>query len=167
MRQPVDVLVDATVNAVSNAGVVEDNARMAVVEAVHDDGTLDATMDDGIVPSVRILSGYYSPSVGDIVELLRTVGGWVCLGALRTTSHPLIQSGSLTISTTSGTWAWVTVSFPKPFLSVPVMSLTVNGNFASAEVHCAVRNVTATGFDAGVLRASSFDTPVDWIATAT
>ncbi|MGW2591668.1 hypothetical protein ACWCXC_15585 [Streptomyces sp. NPDC001515] len=78
-----DALLGASVEAVRRSGALESGAIMAVVSAVRVDGTVDCARADDLYPSVRILSGYQAPAVGDRVELLRTVGGWVCLGALQ------------------------------------------------------------------------------------
>ena len=170
MRAPIDVLVDSAVNAVANAGVPESIARMAVVETVNTNGTINVTVDDGTVPGVRLLSGYYAPRVGDIVEVMRTVGGWVCLGALRTVSSPVMQVGTATTPApgANGGWTQTNITFPVPFSATPVVVATVrySGTTAGIRVTPSVINESPTGFTLRVDRSTNSTTSCSWIAIA-
>ncbi len=86
MRDAIDVVIGEAVNAVQRSGLATSNARMAIVSAVATDGTLSIDDDEGPITGVRMLSGYPTPAVGTLVELLNTVGGWVCLGAIVSTT---------------------------------------------------------------------------------
>lgn len=79
-----DIVLGAAVRRVKDSGVLEGQALMATVSTVNGDGTVDVARGDSAFPRVRCLSGYPSPAVGDTVEILRTAGGWVCLGVLVT-----------------------------------------------------------------------------------
>lgn len=78
----IDTIIMASVDGVKKSGVVESGALMATVSVVGADGTVTAIRGSDSYPKVRILSGYPNPAVGDSVEILRTSGGWVCLGSL-------------------------------------------------------------------------------------
>lgn len=82
--RPIDTLLDAAVERVESSGALETIARMGVVSAVAGDGTITVTVADSTLPRVRVLTHYAFPAVGDTVELLRTAGGWVCVGRLAT-----------------------------------------------------------------------------------
>ncbi|MFF7408696.1 hypothetical protein [Streptomyces lydicus] len=78
----VDTLINATLDAVRKSGMLEAGALMATVSAVNSDGTATVTRGTDTYPKVRLLTGYNVPTVGDRVEILKTSGGWVCVGAL-------------------------------------------------------------------------------------
>jgi hypothetical protein len=59
---------------------------MATVSVVNSGGTVDVTRAGDTIPSVRILASYLIPTVGDMVEIIKTAGGWVCIGVLATTT---------------------------------------------------------------------------------
>lgn len=164
--QPVDVLVDATVDAVADAGMAESIARMGTVAAVNSDGTVTVTLAEGDVPKVRLLRGLYGPAVGDVVEVLRTRSGWVCLGRLATTSAPTIQSGLCTTPApgTGGGTTDVAVAFPRAFSGTPRLSLTPESTVPQ-NFDYAVMNVTSTGFTARCVRTTNSTTTFHWIAT--
>lgn len=84
MAGPIDTIIQASVDTVRRTGVAESGVLMANVSAVGTDGTVTVTRGADTYPLVRILSGYTNPAVGDVVEILRTSGGWVCLGSLLT-----------------------------------------------------------------------------------
>ncbi|MFJ9408582.1 H-type lectin domain-containing protein [Streptomyces sp. NPDC101393] len=170
MRQPVDILVDATVDAVAGAGVAEAVARMGTVAVVDAGGTVTVTLAEGDVPKVRLLGRLYAPTVGDMVEVLRTRSGWVCLGPLATSSAPKIQSGTVTTPTgTDSTWITATVTFPKAFSSTPRVVMAPNSAIttASTTLTWSTSNASTTGFTARCRRSNSSTatTPFDWIAT--
>lgn len=77
-------LLNASVDAVKKSGALESNALMATVSVVNSGGTVDVTRAGDTFPTVRRLVSYASPAVGDSVLILRTAGGWVCLGKLAT-----------------------------------------------------------------------------------
>lgn len=82
----IDAILGASVDAVKRSGAIEGGALMATVSVVNTDGTVDVTRAGDVYPSVRVLSGYPAPLVGDAIEMLRSVGGWVCLGAFQSTT---------------------------------------------------------------------------------
>ncbi len=116
MRQPVDVLVDSAVGAVASSGLIDEVARMGTVAVVNPGGTIEVDVEDGEIPSVRMLSTHYSPAAGDLVEIMRTSGGWVCLGRISTG----IPSGAV-------------VDMRAGVVSVPVASGAAN-NIGSADI---------------------------------
>jgi hypothetical protein len=92
----VDKLLGAAVQSVKTSGLLESMARMGVVSAVNSDGTVDVSRSGDVFPSVRLLTGYASPTVGDSVQMVKTMGGWVCVGAYQTaTPSPQWVSASL------------------------------------------------------------------------
>ena len=113
-----------------------------------------------------MLSGYYAPVVGDVVEVMRTANGWVCLGRLDTPSQPpQIQSGTASMTTPQNTWATANVVFPRPFSAPPRVVLTPVVT-AVQTFYSSIDNPTATGFTARVYRTGSSTTTVHWIATS-
>lgn len=74
-----DILLGASVEAVKKSGALEDTALMAAVSAVNADGTVDVTRAGDTYPAVRLLNDY-APVAGDLVQILKGRGGWVCLG---------------------------------------------------------------------------------------
>lgn len=80
----IDSLLSASVDAVKRSGAIENAALMATVSTVNSDGTVDVTRAGDSYPSVRLLTGYLIPTVGDSVEIIKTAGGWVCVGRLQT-----------------------------------------------------------------------------------
>ena len=171
MRQPVDVLVDSTISAVANSGLVEEVARMGTVTAVNAGGTVDVSVGNGQIPTVRLLSGYNAPAAGDLVEIMRTSGGWVCLGRLVTeTQGPQLQAGTGATPSASG-WSSVVVSFPVPFSSVPIVTVTpattnpgIGGN---ADWRMVISATSTTAFTAQAYREASAPTAFRWIAVTT
>ena len=94
MRAPVDTLIDAAIAAVEQSGAIDARSRLGVVSDVNSDGTISASVGDSTLTSIRVLSGYTVPTVGDTVSILRGTGGWVCVGSLATSS-PEWQTPSL------------------------------------------------------------------------
>ncbi|MFF1812393.1 H-type lectin domain-containing protein [Streptomyces sp. NPDC058251] len=165
-----DRLLNASVDAVKKSGALENNAFMATVSVVNAGGTVDVTRAGDTFPSVRVLSGYQVPAVGDNVELLRSAGGWVCVGKLMTSSLPRIQSGSAQTpgsGGTAGTWTAVTVTFPKAFASTPNVVATPNSSVSAGttELNWSVASVTTTGFELRSRRTTDSVTTFLWIAT--
>jgi hypothetical protein len=165
-----DRLLNASVDAVKKSGVLENNAFMATVSVVNAGGTVDVTRAGDTFPSVRVLSGYMVPSVGDSVELLRSAGGWVCIGKLMTSSAPRIQSSTFTqAATTAGSWTTnMTVTFPKAFANAPVVTVTPNaggpgeGTTNGIQVQCT--SVTTTSFAFRHLRGNTGTATFGYIA---
>jgi hypothetical protein len=158
------------VDAVKRSGAIEGNAIMATVSVVNTGGTVDVTRAGDTIPSVRILSGYMVPSVGDSVELLRSAGGWVCIGKLMTSSGPRIQTGTAVTPTsggTTGTWTAVAVTFAKPFTSTPLVVATPISNVSSGgtELNWSTNAVTTTGFELRSRRTTDSITTFAYIAT--
>lgn len=165
-----DGLLNASVDAVKRSGVLESNAFMATVSVVNSDGTVDVTRAGDTYPSVRVLSSYQAPAVGHSVELLRSAGGWVCIGSLRTTTTPRIQTGSATTPTsggTTGTWTAVSVTFPKAFSSTPTVVATPISSVSSGgtELNWSVASVSTMAFELRSRRTTDSVTTFGWIAT--
>lgn len=78
---PADRLVNAVIKKVKDSGLLWSGVLMGTVSAVNTDGTVTVTRGSDTYPSVRLLASV-APSVGDSVEIMRTMGGWVCLGVL-------------------------------------------------------------------------------------
>lgn len=83
----IDRVIGAAVDSVKKSGVLEAGALMAIVSMVNSDGTVTVTRGDDTYPKVRRLSGYTGPAVGDVVEILRTSGGWVAIGRFLTETN--------------------------------------------------------------------------------
>lgn len=79
----IDAVIGAAINGVRKSGALESGALMATVTAVGTDGTVTVERGTDTYPKVRVLSGYTSPRTGDLVEIMKTAGGWVCIGSLR------------------------------------------------------------------------------------
>lgn len=165
-----DGLLNASVDAVKRSGALESNALMATVSVVNSNGTVDVTRAGDTFPSVRVLSGYMVPTVGDSVELLRSAGGWVCVGKVMTTNAPRIQTGSATTPTsggTTGTWTAVSVTFPKAFASIPTVVATPVSSVSSGgtELNWSVASVSTMAFELRSRRTTDSVTTFGWIAT--
>lgn len=83
-----DTVLAASVSAVKRSGALEAGALMATVSVVNANGTVSVTRNGDTYPSVRLLRGDPTPAVGALVEILKTSGGWVCLGSLVTAQPP-------------------------------------------------------------------------------
>lgn len=147
----IDRVIGAAIDGVKKSGVIEASALMATVSVVNADGTLTVTRGADTYPKVRCLSGYLGATVGDLVEILKTSGGWVAIGRLRTSNAPRVQRGTATTPATTGTpasWGTVTITFPKPFANVPIVVATAAEAIASGntDVAIAVSNTTTTSF---------------------
>lgn len=93
----IDTIIASSVDAVKKSGALEAGALLATVTAVDSGGTLAVERGADTYPKVRLLSGYDMPSVGDLVVIFKTAGGWVSLGKLVTsTPSPQWVSASLT-----------------------------------------------------------------------
>lgn len=162
MRQPIDVLV--TEAARRSARETPAAARMATVSAVNGDGTVDVAIADGEIPRVRCLTQIYRPGVGDVVEILATAGGWVCLGRLQTSAAPRIQTGT-GVSADSTSWVTNTVAFPVPFASPPLVFTNVVAVSSGSQVtESCVSNVTTTGCQVRTRRSTGGAVTFMWLA---
>lgn len=164
----IDALIGASVAAVKKSGVIEGSALMATVSAVGTDGTVTATRGTDSYPKVRVLSGYQAPQAGDLVELLRAAGGWVCIGKLMTSNAPRIQSGQVSVAIPlANKWYTAPVTFPKSFASTPIITATAASGIATdgANLSVAILGESATGFTVNVNRGTAATTFVNWIAT--
>ncbi|WP_353961839.1 H-type lectin domain-containing protein [Streptomyces sp. NBC_01500] len=166
-----DALLNASIDAVKKSGALENNAFMATVSVVNSNGTVDVIRAGDTFPSVRVLSGYLNPAVGDSVELLRSAGGWVCVGQIMTGNAPRIQSGTYSqTATTAGVWSSnMTVTFPKPFASIPVVVITPNaggpGEATTNGIQVQCTSVSATSMAARHLRGNTGSSTFGWVAT--
>ncbi|NED36686.1 hypothetical protein [Streptomyces sp. SID8499] len=79
---PADRLVNAVIKKVKDSGLLWSGVLMGTVSAVGTNGTITVTRGTDTYPSVRLLASV-APSVGDSVEIMRTLGGWVCLGVVQ------------------------------------------------------------------------------------
>lgn len=80
----IDAILHASVDTVKRSGIIENSALMGTVSVVNANGTVDVTRASDTYPSVRTLVSYQNPAVGDLVEMVKTAGGWVCVGVLAT-----------------------------------------------------------------------------------
>ncbi|MFJ4960983.1 hypothetical protein ACIP6P_00690 [Streptomyces sp. NPDC088729] len=166
-----DALLGASVEAVKRSGALENNAFMATVSAVNSDGTVDCSRAGDAFPSVRVLSGYLNPRTGDSVEILRSAGGWVCVGAVMTSSAPRYQAGTANLAV-SGTSATLAVNFPNPFASLPVVVASLatgNGTFrywSARAISASLTGFTAMALtsDAAAPSVTGESAPVAWHA---
>ncbi|MFE9335280.1 hypothetical protein [Streptomyces sp. NPDC007063] len=78
----IDAIISAVVSRIKAEGLLEQSVFMGTVSAVTSGGTVTVTRAGDTYPRVRRLASYTSPSVGDRVEIMRTAGGWICLGKL-------------------------------------------------------------------------------------
>ena len=163
-----DALLNASVDAVRKSGMLEANAMMGTVSAVNTDGTVDVDRAGDLYASVRVLSGYMQPAVGDRVELLRSAGGWVCIGKLMQSSAPVIQSGTFTQAGAGGQWTNnMTVNFPKPFATAPVVVAMPNAGGSattSGVMSWQCTSVTTTSFLFRHWRDNTSTATFGWIA---
>jgi len=165
-----DRLVSAVLRKVKQSGLLESGVLKATVSAVNPGGTVTVTRGADTYPKVRLLSGYSTPKVGDAVQIMRTVGGWVCVGKVRTSSGPKIQMDQTSCPSGGGTaWTETVVTFPVPFTAVPKVFLTVASgiNTAGAHISLATNGTSTTGFTARCLRDTAAATFIDWVAHAT
>ena len=169
MPKPIDAILNAAADKAKSSRMVEESIRMGSVSAVATDGTITVTAAGSTFPKVRLLASTQVPVVGDSVEIANTLGGWVCLGVLRTSKAPRVQSGSLTMtSTTANEWsAYVTVTFPIAFASAPIVVAMAQsgGPTVSAEMELKCTGVTSTSFQISQRRGSTSPGVVGWIAT--
>ncbi|MBA0054302.1 hypothetical protein E0L36_26655 [Streptomyces sp. AJS327] len=178
-RPVIDVLNDSAVDAVRKSGLAVETARMATVTGLNADGTLDVQAGPDSFPRVRVLSAYLNPDTGDVVEIMNTAGGWVCLGQLMVSTQPRIQRGTASVPAVSGTtanpalWGQVDVTFPRPFASVPTVVVSAAENIgangtdlavsAQAPTTTGVRIRGRRGAPGGSVSFSGLT--VSWIAT--
>lgn len=167
MKPVIDVLNDSAVEAVKKSGLAVETARMATVTALGTAGTINVQAGADTFERVRILSGYLSPTVGDVVEIMNTAGGWVCIGKIMGSSAPRIQSGVAIIPSGTVGWRGVRVNFDKAFATTPrvVVTPTYSGSTADTEIETATNNTSTTGFDCRNRRSTTSETTVHWIAT--
>ena len=84
---PADRLVNAVIKKVKDSGLLWSGVLMGTVSAVGADGTITVTRGTDTYPSVRVLRGAGALTVGDTVQIMRTLGGWVALGGFSTSTH--------------------------------------------------------------------------------
>lgn len=165
----IDKIILSAVEGVKKSGTIEAGTLMGTVTAVASNGTLTVERAPDVYPKVRILSGYIKPTIGDLVEILKTTGGWVCIGSLRTSGAPLIQSGAATVAMNSAVNAWVEepVTFPVPFATTPRVVVTPSSTISgSGDIAAITRSETATGFVMRVRRTTeAASAGITWIAT--
>lgn len=166
MKPVIDVLNDSAVEAVKKSGLAVETARMATVTTLGSGGTIDVQAGADAFQRVRILSGYLSPKVGDVVEIMNTAGGWVCIGKVMGSSAPRIQSGMVTTPTpgSGGGTTNAVVTFPRPFAGTPRIALTGDSSVPQ-NFSVAVQSPTANGFTARCYRSTDSSTTFHWIAT--
>lgn len=78
----IDLIVKEAIEGVKKSGALEAGALLATVSGWGPvGGTIAVTRGPDTYPQVRYLTNY-APSGGDLVLILKTNGGWVCLGKL-------------------------------------------------------------------------------------
>ncbi|MBA9050789.1 MULTISPECIES: hypothetical protein [Streptomyces] len=166
----VDRLLDAAVLAVKNSGLIESVSRMATVTAVNGDGTIDVQRNGDTFPSVRLLMSHLSPLVGDTVQILKSRGGYVCIGIIASTP-PLgsvldIRTGRtrILVPATNTTYSQA-VTFPKLRGSNVSIQATVISTVPGSDVlGLTVASASTSGFTAYLRRTSATDTDIYWTA---
>lgn len=78
----IDSIIAAVLDAVQKSGILTSNTLMATVTVVNSNGTVQVERAGDTYPKVRRLASYSAPAVGDVVEIMKTNGGWICLGEL-------------------------------------------------------------------------------------
>ncbi|MFJ9961083.1 gp53-like domain-containing protein [Streptomyces avermitilis] len=168
MTTNADRLVTAILAKVRQSGLLESGLLRATVSAVNSGGTLTATRGSDTYPKVRLVGVLNRPAVGDTVQIMRTLGGWVCVGRVETSSAPRIQRGQTSVpTTTANAWATAAVTFPVPFANTPTVVATASSGIATAgaNLSVAVFNESTTGCTLNVNRGTANATFVNWIAT--
>ena len=104
----------------------------AVIENTHPDGAVDLSLRGGLLFRVPVL-GWYTPSIGDVVFVLRrNAAQWLVLGTARTSNPATVR----TVTSRSMSW---TVEAPPPTADPtdnptgsPAGQLTVSANSSGA-----------------------------------
>lgn len=166
----IDRIISGVTDNIRRSGMLESTTLMATVSAVGTDGTITAVRDVDTFPKVRLMASVVVPAVGDVVEISKTLGGWVCLGRLLSSSAPRIQSGTAVTPApaTVGNWTSVEVTFPAPFANVPnVVATTAVAIGTSDQSEIGTANRTTTGFQLRYRRTtpSNPSTTHCWLAT--
>jgi hypothetical protein len=167
----IDAIIQSSVDAVKASGALESGALMGVVSAVGTDGTVTVTRGADVYPKVRLLSGYNNPAVADTVEMLKTVGGWVCLGRLRTApvagSVVEVRAGITSITpSAANTPTLGTVTFPVVRGSTFVAQVTANTSVPGTQVTgVGIGTVTSTSLQIYLTRTNTSLTNIHWSVT--
>ena len=167
MSKTADKLVSAVIAKIKNSGLLESGTFMATVTAVNFNGTITVSRGSDTFPDVRLLSGFVSPKVGDRVEIMRTLGGWVCLGMIQSTT-PVgvvdIRAGTTTITpSAANTPTSKVISFApmqgNQFYGSATAHTTVPGTSVTG---VAVTEVTSSSVRVWVTRSNTTDTNIHW-----
>lgn len=164
----IDVINASAIDAVKRSGVLEAGALMATVSTRNADGTITVTRGTDTYPNVRLLAGDPAPSVGDLVEILKTSGGWVCLGSLLTTKAPAgtvldHRAGRVFITTVTQNVtvsANVTYAAMRAGSDIIVVACPQSGGPANCAV--SIANQTTTGFTIYLSRTEA-NPPSTWL----
>jgi hypothetical protein len=145
---------------------------MGSVSVVNSNGTVDVTRAGSTYPNVRLLTGYV-PFVGDVVQILKSRGGWVCLGR-QETSVPDgtvvdMRAGRVLITpSAANTPTTVTVTYPalrgNEFQGQVTPSTTVPGTQVTG---CATTSVGQTQMTIALTRTNTTATWVHWTTFGT
>lgn len=170
MTTAADRLVNAVIRKVQESGVLWSGVQMATVSAVGTDGTITVTRDSDTFPRVRLL-GSYAPLVGDRVEIMRTLGGWVCLGPLQAATSSVVdmRAGTVTITpSAANTPTFANVTYPalrgNAFYAQVTPITTVPG---TSVLGVGATNVSSTGMRVYLTRANTTETVIHWAVFGT
>lgn len=101
--------------------------------------------------------------INNINELIDAKLSGVTIDSNGNLSARNFQSGSASVTPTSGTPTTKAITFPKPFSSAPRVVLTpVTG--VPQNVSLGVSGITTTGFNIVIYRNSATNTTVNWLA---
>lgn len=100
------------------------------------------------------------------------VGNALVMKAEAGHSHTLadlgLQYGKQAVNCTANTVSTATVTFSKPYASVPIVTVTAGSSSPGTVVQeVSVSNVTTTGFTICVYRTNTSATTIQWIAAGT
>lgn len=96
----------------------------------------------------------------------KSAGTWSGWNAVATNAD--IQAGEAVVTpTAANTPTPYTITFPHPFLAIPVVVVSINGTVPGTIVTgVSTQNITKTGFTVYVTRTNTTETGVRWIAVA-
>lgn len=153
---------------------IPNGMRTATIAAVSSTGAVTLNISGGQISSgVGVLKSY-TPIVGDTVAVFRQDSSWLVLGSI---AAALIASrgeltGTASVSFTSLTSTFVSVSFGATFPAAPAVTTNIDsGSGPTALWGSRATSITTTGFSlylysSNVVAATWASIPVTWVATA-
>jgi hypothetical protein len=154
VSRTLDTLITATLDAVRKSGMLWEGTRQATVSAVASDGTITVTRGGDTYPRVRRTDAYLRATVGDLVLIHRTLGGWVCLGRPLTADTPPWDTPRTIVKTAATTRTSTTLA-DDPDLTTPLAALAVY----RVEMHLNYGAAYATGTSTGGFFQTAWTVP--------